>query len=150
MKRYIQARTGKYYQGYVVQEYVPDYGWEDVCTYDDISIESWEDAKATEKDYINNGYAARIITRKFENPNYVEPVNDITAEEVLGYIKNECPYPIKEISDNVNYLIGSWGHCCQIFISDNTVRLYNIGTNKTKTIYTMSDMIQSIDKICKE
>lgn len=151
MKRYVKsARTGKQYEAYVVQEYVPGYGWEDVTVYDDTSTESWRDAKNTKQDYIDNGYNARVITRKLDNPNYAEPEHNIDPKAVLQYIENECPYPVKEIKSETNYMIGNWGHNCQVFIyDDGTVGVYNIGTNRTKTVYNLSDMIKVIDKICK-
>ena len=151
MKKYIKSSIGKYYQGYVVQEYVPGYGWEDVCTYEDTSSESRKDAMATVRDYMRNGFNARAITRKFENPNYSEPDHAITPEEVRNYIENECPYPVKSVTPgNTNFLIGSYPNGCQIFIyDDNTVGVYNLGTNRTKTVYNLGDMIKSIDKIMK-
>lgn len=152
MKRYIQARTGKYYQGYVVQEYVPGYGWADVCTYDDTSAESLKDANAAKKDYIDNGYSARVITRKFENKDYKEPDHGITLDDVLNYVQNDCPYPVKELNTtgSCNYMIGNWGHCCQVFsYKDNTAGVYNCQTRRTKTVYTIDELIKAVDKIVK-
>ena len=74
MKKYVKAaRVGKTKSVYVVQEYTGyGNGWEDIAEYEDTSSESWKQAKADVKDYKDNGYSARIITRRVPNPAYQE------------------------------------------------------------------------------
>lgn len=155
MKRYIQATHSnpKTYNGYVVQEHT-SMGWEDIVTYDDTSSESLKDAKATVKDYIDNGYQARVITRKFDNPNYVEPTMEFTSDDAINYIENECPYKVEELMTNYpneNYAIAPDGGYtkCQVLIhpEDNYVAVYNVSTNRTKQVYSLDAMISLIDKI---
>lgn len=149
MKRYIQAARSnpKTYKGYVVQEHT-SMGWEDIVTYDDTSSESLKDAKATVKDYIDNGYQARVITRTFDNPNYVEPTMEFTPDDAINYIENECPYEVRELwqMSGKNYIIADK---CQvvIFPEDNYVNVRNIYTNRSKQVYSLDAMISLIDKI---
>lgn len=154
MKRYIRAtRVGKEKEVYVTQEYTGygKSGWEDIAVYDDTSPQSHKEAKDEVKSYRDNGFAARIITRRIPNPNYVEPDHNITVEEVRNYINNECPYPVEELSPDTNYRLGNYYPGCQILINDdNTVGIYNIDTKRTKTVYTLSDMIKTIDKIMQK
>ena len=72
MKLYIRAaRVPKKIEVYVVQEYTGyGNGWEDVAEYNDTSSDSLRQAKQDVKDYRDNGYNARIITRKIDNPEY--------------------------------------------------------------------------------
>lgn len=153
MKKYIRsARVGREKEIYVVQEYTGygQTGWEDVCTYSDTSSQSYKEAKDDVKSYRENGYSARVITRRVPNPDYSEPEHGLTSKEVHNYLKNDCPYQVKEVSYDTNYMIGDYGHCCQVFIyDDNTVGVFNVQTNRTKTVYNLGDMIKTIDKICK-
>lgn len=155
MKRYIRAtRIGKEKEVYVTQEYTGygKSGWEDIAVYDDTSPQSHKEAKDEVKSYRDNGFSARIITRRIPNPNYVEPDHNITVEEVHNYINNECPYPVEELYPaGANYKLGKYYPGCQILINDdNTVGIYNIDTKRTKTVYTLPDMVKTIDKIMQK
>lgn len=151
MKKYIQARTGREKEVYVTQEYTGygKTGWEDIAVYDDTSSQTRKEAREEVKSYIDNGYSARMITRRIPNPDYAEPEHGITPDDVINYIENDCLYPVNEYSSS-NYAIGKWPNMCQVFIyDDNTVGVFNAYTNRTKTVYTLADMVKSIDKICR-
>lgn len=72
-KSVVEARIGRTKQVCVSQEYVPGYGWEDITVYDDNSYESRSQARQDAKGYRDNGFSARVITRRISNPAYVEP-----------------------------------------------------------------------------
>jgi hypothetical protein len=155
MKKYVKAaRAGREKEVYVVQEYTGygRTGWEDVCTYDDTSSQSYKEAKDDVKSYRENGFSARVITRRVPNPDYVEPEHTITSEEVINYLKNDCPYPISgnERGYWSGCTVGSYPKWCQIFImDDNTVGVYNCSSHRTKYVYNLEDMINAIDRIMK-
>ena len=154
MVRYIKsARNPKQYEVYVSQEYVPDYGWEDITVYDDTSSESLREAKQDVKDYRDNGYNARVITRRISNPNYQAPSNDITYEDAVAWVES-CPYDVTEgwsIYDKTkNYSIRNnpddfYG--VQLYIDDDMVRVRNVKTNRTKQVYSIDEMEKAISKI---
>ena len=154
MKRYVKAaRVGKEKEIYVVQEYTGyGRGWEDVCTYDDTSSQSLKEAKQDVKDYRDNGFSARIITRRIPNPDYVEPTNEITIKMAKDYIKTELKdriTPSYPGADGLGqYIIGKYPNCCQIFAkADDEIYVYNVGTNRTKRVYTMQQLKDAINKI---
>lgn len=152
MKKYIRsARIGREKEVYVTQEYTGygKTGWEDIAVYDDTSSQTYKEAKEEVKSYIDNGFNARVITRRVSNSDYVEPEHGLTPDDVRNYISNECPYPV-DVNSPSNYSIGKYPNMCQVFIyDDNTVGVFNTYTNRTKTVYTLPDMIKAIDKICK-
>ena len=151
MKKYVKAaRVGREKEIYVVQEYTGyGYGWEDVCTYGDTSSQSLREAKQDVKDYIDNGYSARIITRRVPNPDYVEPVNEMSWQMVEDYFTGDKAGLIKDKYSDHNYLIGDrYPNQCQVIeYSDGSVVIYNIGTNRTKQIYNIQQFESAINKI---
>lgn len=153
MKKYVRAaRVGREKEIYVVQEYTGyGYGWEDVCTYSDTSSQSLREARQDVKDYRDNGYQARVITRRIPNPDYVEPTNELDAKMVMDYITSELVGVSKKSDPNANYisnyLIGKYPNCCQIFDRDDGIYVYNAGTNRTKKVYTMQQLKDTINKI---
>lgn len=155
MKKYvIAARNPKQFEVYVSQEYVPGYGWEDITVYDDHSTGSFAEAKQDVKDYMDNGFVARVITRKVDNPNYQEPTNDITYDAAVAWVES-CPYTVNEgyAYRGKNYLIRNKlndPYGAQVFIDEgNMVRVRNIATNRTKQVYTIAEMERAINKILK-
>lgn len=153
MFRYIKsARNPKQFEVYVSQEYVPDYGWEDIVQYDDTSSESLREAKQDVKDYKENGYNARVITRRIDNPNYRAPSNDITYEDAVAWVES-CPYAVEEVysSGGKNYIIRTDSkrfYGVQLLIGrDDDVRVRNIETNRTKQVYSIDEMEKAISKI---
>ena len=153
MKKYIKsARIPKQFEIYVSQEYVPGYGWEDITQYDDMSSESLREAKQDVKDYRDNGYNARVITRKVANPDYVEPTNDITYDDAVAWVE-ACPYSVKEIwsTNGKNYILRTdpkQFYGVQVFIDeDGTTRVRNISTNRTKSVYSIDELEKAVNKI---
>ena len=146
-----EARVGKMKQVYVSQEYVPGYGWEEVTEYDDMSDESYRLARQDVKDYRDNGYQARWITRRIPNTNYVEPENNISYDEAVAWIENECPYDVRDLyfSGGENYVLGVNGReFAQVLVDrDNTVRVRNIRGNRTKQVRSIDEMIREIERI---
>lgn len=153
MKRYIKsARIPKQFEIYVSQEYVPGYGWEDITQYDDTSSESLREAKQDVKDYRDNGYNARVITRKVANPDYVEPTNDITYDDAVAWVE-ACPYSVEEMwsMNGKNYILRTdpkQFYGVQVFINeDGTTRVRNISTNRTKFVYSIDELEKTVNKI---
>ena len=150
-----EARTSnpKFLSVYVSQEYVPGVGWEDINVYDDTSNASWKEAKQDVADYKANGYNAKVITRKIDNPNYTEPANNITFEQAVGWVKN-CPYNVEELYvqyPNKNYLLKTddikWNPA-QVFVySDDTVRVRNCKANRTKQVYSIAELEKEVNRI---
>lgn len=150
-----EARTNnpKFLSVYVSQEYVPGVGWEDINVYDDTSNASWKEAQQDVKDYKDNGYNAKVITRKIDNPNYTEPANNITFEQAVGWVKN-CPYNVEELYiqyPNKNYLLKTddikWNPA-QVFVySDDTVRVRNCKSNRTKQVYSVDELEKEVNRI---
>ena len=155
MKRYISsARIGRQKEVYVTQEYVPDYGWEDICVYDDTSRETFKEASAEVLSYIENGYGARVINRRIPNPDYVEPTNELTGQMVKDYFTGDKESLILDTpytSGRINYLIGypkDYQHRCQVFVTDEgKVYVYNINTKRSKQVYTLDQLESAINKI---
>ena len=155
MKRYVRAaRVGRQKEVYVTQEYVPDYGWENICVYDDTSSQTRKEASAEVRSYIENGFGARLITRRVDNPNYVEPTNELTEQMVKDYFAGEKESLILDTpytSGRINYLIGypkDYQHRCQVFVTDEgKVFVYNISTKRSKQVYTLDQLDSSINKI---
>ena len=154
MKRYIKsARSNPQFKTvYVSQEYVPDYGWEDIVVYDDTSDASYSEAKQDVKDYKDNGYNARVIKRKLNNPEYVEPDNNITYNEAVEWVNNS-PYEVKELysMDGKNYILekdGKFSSSVQIFIGeDDTVRVRNVSGNRTKQVRSIEELEKEVSRI---
>lgn len=148
MKRYIKSAKGnpKNIIVYVSQEYVPGYGWEDIVEYDDMSSESLKEAKQDVKDYLDNGYNARVIKRKLANPNYAEPENNITYDEAVAWVES-CPYKADELymQGGKNYVIE---HKAQVFIGeDDVVRVRNIRGNRTKEVHSLEELEKEINRL---
>ena len=153
MKRYIRSnRVPKQISVYVSQEYVPGYGWEDVAVYDDTSSESLREAKQDVKDYKDNGYGARVIQRKIDNPDYVEPSNDITYDEAVEWINN-CPYVSEEIymTQGKNYLLStdpkSFATVQVLVGEDDVVRVRNIRGNRSKQVRSIAELEKEVNRI---
>lgn len=148
------ARNPKQFEVYVSQEYVPGYGWEDITVYDDASSESLREAKNDVKDYRDNGFNARVVTRRIDNPNYQKPTNEITYDEAVAWVES-CPYAVEDLWGyrQKNYIIRNnpkdfYG--AQVFIDEgDTVRVRNIATNRTKQVYSVPEMENAINKILK-
>lgn len=153
MKRYVSAaRNPKQFAVYVSQEYVPGYGWEDITVYDDTSSESLREAKNDVKDYRDNGYNARVVTRRIDNPNYQKPANEITYDEAVAWVES-CPYVVNEswayrgkhyiIRPDLKSFDGA-----EVYIDEgNTVRVRNIATNRTKQVYSIAEFEKAVNKI---
>lgn len=160
MKRMIRrnvmaARTGKMHQVYVSQEYVPDYGWEDVTVYDDTSSESLRLAKQDVKDYRDNGYGARVVTRRISNPDYTEPENSISYDDAVAWVKNECPYEYEEayISyGNKNYMLKNNGNTfAQVYVyEDGSVEVRNAIKNRTRRVYSIDELAKEVERIANQ
>lgn len=154
MKRYIKSTrsNSQFKTVYVSQEYVPDYGWEDIVVYDDTSDASYSEAKQDVKDYKDNGYNARIIKRKLNNPEYVEPDNNITYDEAVEWVKT-CPYDVDEIymANGKNYVLqkgGKFSSAVQVLIGeDDTVRVRNVSSNRTKQVRSIDELEQEVNRI---
>ena len=156
MKRYVKAaRVGREKEVYVVQEYTGyGYGWEDVCTYSDTSLQSLREAKQDVKDYRDNGFSARVITRRIPNPDYVEPTNELTSQMIKDYFTGDKASLILDdlySHGEFNYLLGfpnDYQHRCQVWEnSDGEIFVYNCNTHRSKKVYTMQQFEQSINKI---
>lgn len=86
-------RVNKWVNEIIVQEMTCN-GWEDSC-----AELTWKDARATKKDYQENGVSARIIERRTLNPDYivlmfnVVVINKKTKEKV---IMNSSPLTFEE------------------------------------------------------
>lgn len=150
-----EARTNnpKFLSVYVSQEYVPGVGWEDIVVYDDTSNASLKAAKQDVADYKANGYNAKVITRKINNPNYTEPANNITFEQAVGWVKN-CPYNVEELYiqyPNKNYLLKTddikWNPAQVCIYSDDTVRVRNCKANRTKQVYSIAELEKEVNRI---
>ena len=149
-----EARIGKMKQVYVSQEYVPDYGWEDVTEYDDTSLDSLRLAKQDVRDYRDNGYQARVITRKVNNPDYVEPSNNITYDEVVAWIDEECPYDKKQLYSSIgsiNYVLKNDNNYsfAQVFADSDTneVSVRSISANRTKRVRSIDELVKEVNRI---
>ena len=151
-----EARTSnpKFISVYVSQEFVPGYGWEDITVYDDTSDASLRDAKQDVKDYRDNGYNAKVITRKINNPNYTEPDSTITFDDAVEWVET-CPYNVKENYaqyPNKNYTLesdDSW-NTVQIFIyDDNIVKVRNCEANRTRQVYSIAELEKEVSRIFK-
>ncbi len=148
-----EARIGKMKSVYVSQEYVPEYGWEDVTVYDDTSYDSLRLAKQDVKSYRDNGYQARVITRKINNPDYVEPSNNITYDEVVAWLDDECPYDKKELysSTGINYALKTDNNYsfAQVFADSDSdeVSVFNIGSNRTKRVRSIDELVKEVNRI---
>ena len=162
-KNVMAARAGRQREVYVSQEYVPDYGWEDVTVYDDTSSESLKLAKQDVRDYRENGYSARVITRRVNNPDYVEPENGLTFESADEWIQSECQYESENKSyynDSRNYFMylpvsphinGGKGAFAQVYIlSDGTVQVRNADMNRTKTVRSIDELSKELDRIANQ
>lgn len=145
-----EARIGRTKSVYVSQEYVPGYGWEDVTIYDDMSPESERLARQDVKDYRDNGYDARMITRKLNNPDYVEPTNSITKEAVLDWIDNECPYNVRKDKGWLGTDLYVLDYRVSISVDDDSCRITDIGEKRTYTVHSLDEMIKKIERIYKK
>lgn len=151
-----EARIGRTKSVYVSQEYVPSYGWEDITVYDDMSPESLRLAKQDVKDYRDNGYNARYITRKLNNPDYVEPTYELSEEAVIDWLENECPYEY-EIKDG---MYGKWVHIGNdVSISlpdgpdsifDNNIKITDNYERRTYRVNTLDELKKKVDRILKK
>ena len=153
MKRYIKSAKSapKFVTVYVSQEYVPGYGWEDIAVYDDKSSNSYREAQQDVKDYMDNGFSARVIQRKVENPDYVQPTNELTYEDAVAWVES-CPYNIEEVysGDNKNYIISKPNKmpAAQVLINtDGSVSVYNISGNRTKKVYTVDELEKEVNRL---
>ena len=156
VRRLDEARVGRTKSVYVSQEYVPSYGWEDITVYDDVSPESLRLAKQDVKDYKDNGYNARYITRKLNNPDYVEPTYELSEEAVIDWLENECPYDY-EIKDG---FLGKWVNIgSDVSISlpngpdsvfDNNIRVTDNYERRTYRVNTLDELKKKVDKILKK
>lgn len=155
-KNVMASRAGRQREVYVSQEYVPDYGWEDVTVYDDTSSESLKLAKQDVRDYRENGYSARVITRRVNNPDYVEPENNIDFDAAEDWIKNECPYEYKEyyMNGGSNYALlapDTNRAFAQVFIyDDGTVKVYNAYANRSKTVRSIDELVREVERIANQ
>lgn len=152
-RRVMAARNAKKIEVYVVQEYTGyGNGWEDIAQYPDTSSDSLRQAKQDVKDYRDNGYSARIITRRIDNSDYVEPANEITYHEAVAWVKS-CPYDVREsyYSAGKNYVLGHEGESlgfAQIYIDeDNTVRVRNIRGNRTKQVRSIAELEKEVQRL---
>ena len=148
MKRYVRAaRVGRQKEVYVTQEYVPDYGWEDICVYDDTSSQTRKEARAEVRNYIENGFGARLITRRVPNPDYVEPKNEITWDMVMDYFTGDKANLLRK-TEYGSYLIGKYPNQFQVWERDDgSIALHNVYTNRTKQIYNMQQFETAIKKV---
>lgn len=152
-----EARTGRTKSIYVSQEYVPSVGWEDVTVYDDVSDNSYRQAKQDVRDYKDNGYNARVITRKIDNPDYVEPTYELTSDQVLDWVENECPYEYS-IEDSFlakHIALGKHDVIINIpdgpdSVMDNSITITDLFEKRTYKVNTLSDLIKKVDRIMKK
>ena len=158
MKQYVKSsRVGKFKEVYVVQEWTGygKTGWDDVCEYDDTSLESLRLAKQDKKDYIDNGYAARVITRRVPNKDYVEPTNELNTQMIKDYFTGDKASLVIDklwsVRGDLNYVIGDpndFRRRCQVWDNeDGEIFVYNINTNRKKQVYTMDQFENAIYKI---
>ena len=153
MKRYIKsARNAKKVEVYVSQEYVPGYGWEDITVYDNTSSESLKLAKQDVRDYIDNGYNAKVIKRRIDNPDYAAPTNELTYDVAVDWVESS-PYDVEEVwtMDGKNYLLRSdpkkWTSA-QVFIrEDGTVTVRNVTGNRSKQVYSIDELEKEVNRI---
>lgn len=152
-RRVMAARNAKKIEVYVVQEYTGyGNGWEDIAQYPDTSSDSLRQAKQDVKDYRDNGYSARIITRRVDNPDYVEPANEITYDEAVAWVES-CPYDVREsyFSAGKNYVLmykGKRWAFAQVFIDeDNTVSVRNISGNRTKQVRSIAELEKEVNRL---
>ncbi|QEQ95060.1 hypothetical protein pEaSNUABM56_00010 [Erwinia phage pEa_SNUABM_56] len=99
-------RVNKWVNEIIVQEMTCS-GWEDSC-----AELSWKDARATKKDYLDNGVSARIIERRTLNPDYIAlmfnvvVINKKTKEKV---IMNASPLTYEEANTMLSKItVHSW------------------------------------------
>lgn len=152
-RRVMAARNAKKIEVYVVQEYTGyGNGWEDIAQYPDTSSDSLRQAKQDVKDYRDNGYQARIITRRVDNPDYIEPANEITYDEAVAWVES-CPYDVSEsyFSAGKNYVLSHEGDpwsFAQIYIDeDNTVSVRNIRGNRTKQVRSIAELEKEVNRL---
>lgn len=158
MKRYIRSNAicadrsnPKQKSVYVSQEYVQGYGWEDITVYDDTSAESYRLAKQDEQDYRSNGFGARVITRKIDNPNYSAPEITLSDDAIRTWI-DESNYEVQEVS-RYNYHLNSNDtyYGVQVLWGDNVesrgAEVFNVRTNRTKTVYSMDELANSVESM---
>ena len=156
-RRVMAARNAKKTEVYVVQEYTGyGNGWEDIAVYPDTSSDSLRQAKQDVKDYRDNGYQARIITRRVDNPDYTEPANEITYDEAVVWVEalmESGPYEVDEsyFSAGKSYVLYHKGYplgFAQIYIDeDNTVRVRHIRVNRTKQVRSIAELEKEVNRL---